>query len=148
MFERHLVNFSQETYQNKYQVIESTGYLPNKHIDNADIYIQDVKEREDAVPTYIGFGIAIPHAVSEGVKEPFVIYRKLKEPLIWSEDSEEVSHIFMIGVPKDKGSKQHLKIISELSKSLMREDYRNQLLHAENEDSVYRLLQQIEERLS
>lgn len=45
----------------------------------------------------------------------------------WDGNGEMVKHIFMIGVPKESGSNLHMRIISELSKNIMRNAWREVL---------------------
>ncbi len=148
MFDKKLVNFNKKTYADKFEVIQDLAHLENANVGDADVYAAAVTEREQVVPTYIGYGIAMPHAITPGVKKAFVIYQKLENGVKW--DNEDVSDIFMIGVPKDGNTdaKQHLKIISELSKNLMREEFRNSLLNASDSDEVFELLKKIEEGMT
>ncbi len=145
MFKKDLVNFNNKSYKDKFEVIQDLAHLENDNVKDADVYANAVIEREQVVPTYIGYGIAIPHAITPGVESAFVIYQRFENGVSW--DSETVKHIFMIGVPKDGNSdaRQHLKILSELSKNLMREEFRSGLENATNKDEVFALLEQIEE---
>ena len=55
--------------------------------------------------------------------------------------------MMMIGVPADKGSTQHLKILAELSKNLMHEDFREKFLNTKSPDESYELLKSIEKEM-
>ena len=51
--------------------------------------------------------------------------------------------VFQIGVPETGTEKLHLKFISEVSKKLLHEDFRNKLLTTKNADKVFELLNSI-----
>lgn len=153
MFEKNLTIITDRKFKDKNEVISYLANLKNQSVIVPSDYEKDVLERESIVSTYVGFGVAIPHAKSLSLKSPFVIYAKLKELVKWDESDEKVNQVFMIGVPKnengqDSNSRLHLRILSELSKSLMRSDFRDELIQAKEEDEVYKLLKTIEEGMS
>lgn len=147
MFEKNLVIFSDKSYENKFDAISDLIKNVDDKVVSQKKYFDDVKEREETLATYIEYGVAIPHAKTDAVKEPFVVYEKLKHGIVWGDNGEIANYIFMIGVPQQYAGNLHLKIISELSKSLLREKFRNSLLNAENEEDVYQLLLLIEKEI-
>lgn len=147
MFEKDLIVFSDKMYQNKFDVIEDLTKLVKGKVTSVEEYFKDVKEREDSLATYIEYGVAIPHAKTNAVLEPFVVYEKLKNSVVWGDDNQVANYIFMIGVPEKYAGNLHLKIISELSKNLIRPNFRNKLLNAENGDEVYELLMLVEREI-
>lgn len=153
MFQKNLTIITDRKFKDKNEVISYLANLENQNVIVPSDYEKDVLERESIVSTYVGFGVAIPHAKSLSLKSPFVIYAKLKEMVKWDDSDEKVSQVFMIGVPKNENgqetnSRLHLRILSELSKSLMRSAFRNELMQAKEEEEVYKLLKTIEEGMS
>ncbi|WP_406686113.1 PTS sugar transporter subunit IIA, partial [Rossellomorea vietnamensis] len=59
-------------------------------------------------------------------------------------DGSDAKLIFMIAVPKDSEGNEHLKILQLLSRQLMDEDYRDQLLNVKTREEAYVLLEKIE----
>ena len=141
MFAKELTIFTDKVYRDKYEAIEDIAHLPNEFVNNYDEYAKAVVDRENVIATYIGYGIAVNHA--------FVIYVKFLNGCAWAnEDGEDrVDHMMMIGVPADKGSTQHLKILAELSKNLMHEDFREKFLNTKSPDESYELLKSIEKEM-
>jgi fructose PTS system EIIBC or EIIC component len=89
--------------------------------------------------------IAIPHGKSTAVTKPSVVFGIKKDGVDWkSLDGSDAKLIFMIAVPKESEGNEHLKILQLLSRQLMDEDYRNQLLNAETKEEAYKLLEMIE----
>ena len=153
MFEKNLTIMTDRKFKDKNEVISYLANLNNQNVIVPSDYEKDVLERESVVSTYVGFGVAIPHAKSLSLKSPFVIYGKIEEGVKWDESDEKVNQVFMIGVPKsengqEKDSRLHLKILSELSKNLMRSSFRDELIQAKNEEEVYKLLKTIEEGMN
>jgi fructose PTS system EIIA component len=96
----------------------------------------------------VGFDVSIPHGKSEAVTSPFVTFMRTRKPVVWEEGSNDLAQlIFMIGVPINQQDKLHLKILAQISKNLMDEDFRSSLLEAESIDEAYHLLKRIEENI-
>ena len=147
MFDQSLVFFSEKTFENKFDVIKDLANLVSNKVTSSKEYFDAVKEREDTLATYVEYGVAIPHAKTDAVTEPFVVYEKLENGVVWGNNGEIANYIFMIGVPQKYAGNLHLKIISELSKNLMREEFRNKLLNAESAEYVYELLMLVEKEI-
>lgn len=147
MFEKKFIIFSDKIYKNKLDVIADLSKIVAEKVTSPDAYFAGVKEREETIPTYVEYGVALPHAKTDAVIEPFVVYEKLAQGVRWGMDHEIANYIFMIGVPEEYAGNLHLKIISELSKNLMREEFRNRLLNAKNAEEVYQVLMKVEEEI-
>lgn len=107
-------------------------------------YIDSILEREEACTTGIGNGIAIPHGKSAGVKEAIIVFGKLKGGIEWeSLDGEPVNMVFLLGVPEDNVDNLHLKVLSQLSRKLMNEDFVNLLRNANTSEEIFTALSDI-----
>ncbi len=102
------------------------GYLSDK-----DQFRKDVLAREEIFPTYIGFGIGVPHGKSKGVKNA----------IQWTDD-EEADFIIMIAVGDEEKGEFHLQLLSKVTRLMMHEDFRNTLKNGTKE-SVYEALNKI-----
>jgi PTS system fructose-specific IIC component len=104
-----------------------------------------ILNREKESTTGIGFSIAIPHGKSNAVLKPSVVFGLKKEGVDWdSFDGSLAQLIFMIAVPEKSEGNEHIKILQMLSRKLMDEEYRNQLLSIQNKQQAYDLLSQVE----
>lgn len=122
---------------------EKVGII-SKQID----FLSKVLEREAMISTAVGYQIAIPHGKSVVVKHPFVGFLRTKEQFIWSEeDNESVNMIFLIGVPEENQDNIHLKVISQLSKKLLSDAFRDQLRQLNTCDEIYSLLSSLNKKL-
>ncbi|MBA4494654.1 PTS sugar transporter subunit IIA [Paenactinomyces guangxiensis] len=89
----------------------------------------------------MGFGIAIPHGKSAGVSYPRVAFGRKLEGIDWnSMDDEKAKLIFMIAVPEEQAGNEHLKILQALSRKLIDDSFRAQLLDAKTKDEVISLM--------
>lgn len=116
----------------------------NNYIDDKDKLLGAVKKRESEISTAIGYLIAIPHGKSDAVKSPFISLVRTSEKVKWSEDNDEmVRLVFLIGVPENSEGKLHLKFISQLSKNLLDDDFRDSLLSKKNNKEIFEQLSSI-----
>lgn len=97
--------------------------------------VSKLQEREEQVSTGFEKGIAIPHAKIAGLTEPIITIVKT-EGIDWnSMDGENTDLILNILVPEN-GSDQHLKILAQLTRKLINDDFIKQLKNATNTELV------------
>lgn len=119
--------------------LDETGILSSK-----ETYKEAILAREAEGTTGMGMNIAIPHGKSDAVKRPAVVYGRSIEGIDWnSMDGTEAKLIFMIAVPTESAGDAHLKILQMLSRKLMDNDFRNELLEADSKEGVYALLEEV-----
>lgn len=102
-------------------------------------YVEQVFEREKTFPTAIGFEFAIPHGKTDAVKTAAVAFGRLKNHLAWGED-EKVKYIFLIAVPEKEAGDRHLQILAQLSRKIMRDEFREEIKNCSDVDEILKLL--------
>lgn len=130
----------------KEEIINELAEAINKdnRLNNFEGYISEVLDREKLSTTGIGFGVAIPHGKTEAVKVPTVAFGRSKAGVQWeSLDGQPVHMVFLLAVPTEAASNTHLKILAALSRKLMNEDFREELLSVEKKDSLLSVLDDI-----
>ena len=130
----------------KEEAIEKLAALAEKEgkVTSKNSYIESVLEREESCTTGIGNGIAIPHGKSDAVKEAIIVFGKAKSGIEWdSLDNSTVDMIFLLGVPEDNVDNLHLKVLSQLSRKLINEDFVDLLRRAETTDEIFSALSDI-----
>jgi fructose PTS system EIIBC or EIIC component len=101
--------------------------------------------REAQGSTGLGMNIAIPHGKSNAVKRPAVTFGIKREGVDWNSiDGTDAKLVFMIAVPQESAGDAHLKILQLLSRRLMDDQFREDLLKAATKEEVYPLLETIE----
>ncbi len=132
--------------KDKKSVIKELAEVMNKKgfIDDLDQLIEDVWKRESLDTTGIGLKIALPHAKTEHISEPCVVFGRSDEGIDFkSLDGDKAHLFFLICIPKD-GVNLHLKVLAMLSRSLIHEGFRKELLEAKTNEEVYDLLKRVE----
>jgi fructose PTS system EIIBC or EIIC component len=119
--------------------LDDSGILSSK-----EKFKQAILSREKESTTGIGMNIAIPHGKSESVKTPSVVFGLKRDGVDWNSlDGTAAKLIFMIAVPKHSEGNEHLKILQMLSRKLMDENYREELLAVQTKEEAYKLLETI-----
>lgn len=112
---------------------ERTG-LPARAIFDA------VLQRERLGSTGVGQGVAIPHARLTGINDVVGIFARLRTPVDFeSIDGRPADIIFMLLAPEDAGA-EHLKALARVSRMLRREDVRQRLRAAPDNEAVHAVL--------
>ncbi|WP_226659894.1 PTS fructose transporter subunit IIABC [Pseudalkalibacillus hwajinpoensis] len=113
-------------------------------IDSSHQFRDAIISRENESSTGIGMNIAIPHGKSSAVREPRVVFGLKPEGIDWNSlDGTKARLIFMIAVPKESEGDAHLKILQMLSRQLMDDQFRENLLTVQTKKEAYDLLEQI-----
>lgn len=138
--------FVDSEIQTKQEVIELISKVAKEQglISDIEIFKEKVFAREAEISTSVGNQVAIPHGKSDVVVELFVAFMRTKEGFKWDENSDElVKLIFLIGVPAKDANKLHLKYIAEISKKLINDEFRANLLNLTTQKEIFELLESI-----
>ena len=119
---------------------DGTEVLEEGRITNKEIYLDSVLEREKLASTAVGFGVGIPHGKSEVVKTATVVFGRSDKGIKWNEDGETVKLLFLLAIPIEAASNQHLKILAALSRKLMDEDFIGLLKTGKNKADILNAL--------
>lgn len=133
----------------KTEIIKELAALINNEnrLNNFEGYLESVLEREESITTGIGFGIAIPHGKCKSVDVPTVAFGRVETGVEWkSLDEEPVHIIFLLAVPEEAESNQHLKILAALSRKLLDDSFREGLLNINDEEELLDLLSKVFEK--
>lgn len=119
-----------------------TALKSEERINDFDLFLQDVMDREALASTAIGDSIALPHAISSTVSHATLVFIRLSDEIKWNSE-DKIRYVFGIAVPKENKDNQHLKILSSLARQLLHDEFKNSVLHANNVDECYELLSNI-----
>jgi PTS system fructose-specific IIA component len=98
-------------------------------------FIADLAAREAQMPTGLEGGIGIPHARSEHVTEPTLGFGRSSNGIDWGAADGPARLIFLIAAPAGGGA-EHMNILAQLARRLVREQFRQSLLNAPDEQTV------------
>lgn len=108
--------------------------------ENEEMIYKELLNRENECSTSVGLGIAIPHIKSDYINKVTLVIIKPKKEFYWEKD-EEVNVIISILAPKEVDSNLHIKLLSNLSRKLVNNDYKNLLSNSKDKDTIYNLIE-------
>lgn len=99
-----------------------------------------VYARESLSFTGLESGLAFPHGASSCVKDVCFAVMTTKEPIFDWESldlTNKVSYVFLIAIPENNPSIEHLDLLSELMSRLSGDEYKNKLFSSSTVDEFY-----------
>ena len=120
--------------------------LNNGYINDVDVFVKDIYEREAEGPTGMGSGISIPHGKSLSVLRNGIMIGKTLNPIRWessmTDDGFQETHlIFLFCVSADKEfAKNHMMLLSELAGKLGNDVRVTKLSKAETKEEILNLI--------
>ena len=119
-------------------ILQEHGY-----IGTGEEFLQKVFDREEAMTTGIGYGIAIPHARSKSVQALRILVYILDKAIDFeSIDRQPVHLIFMFAIPEDAKA-NYMPVLGAVSGFLRNEENRSKLMESTSRQEALRLLQEI-----
>jgi mannitol/fructose-specific phosphotransferase system IIA component (Ntr-type) len=145
-----LIEFLQEEFilprvkvKNKRDALEQlVSFLCHTHPmkSTRDQVMKAILEREESMPTGIGHGIAVPHAIiGEGDKIVGVL--GLLEPPVdfGAPDGEPARLVILIATPESQ-KRRHLEVIAAITRMLRDESIRSKLYDAETSEEIHEII--------
>lgn len=144
VFDKSLIEITKEPMTRDQAIDRLLTKLCHRHyITNIEEVRTAILKREAESTTAIGMNVAIPHAKSYAVKRPIVAVLNHKAGVEWeSLDKSNPQLIFLIAVPNDNND-THLKLLQRLSRTLMKDNTRDELIHAQSRDEIFNILKEI-----
>lgn len=104
-------------------------------------YYKALALREKEATTGFGYGIAIPHGKIQEIKNASIIVVKLKNEINWEAlDDKPIKIIIALAVSEKEAGTTHLRLLSEIAKKLMHEDFREDIFKADDKNKIISLL--------
>ncbi len=115
---------------------QMSRYLASLYdIKDPEGLVRKVIERESAMSTGIGFGIAIPHARLDTVDRIYMIAARCAQAIDFNAiDDNPVQLIFLLVSPANTAA-DHTRLLSALSKIMSYEEMRKELLETADAES-------------
>ena len=99
--------------------------------------------REKETTTGFKNGIAIPHSNDASVKRPGLFVIKFDHQIEWNAlDKKPVQVAIALSIPQE-GSKEHLRLLSEIARKLMDEDFTKIILENDDPDILAQAINEI-----
>ncbi|MBQ6560352.1 MAG: PTS sugar transporter subunit IIA [Erysipelotrichaceae bacterium] len=120
--------------------------LENGYINDTELFVKDIYEREAEGPTGMGAGISIPHGKSTSVTRNGIMIGKTVNPIRWessmSDDGYQDTHlIFLFCVSADEEfARNHMMLLSELAGKLGNDVRVTKLSGAQSKEEILDLI--------
>ena len=131
--------------KNKKEALKSLSQILEQKdfVNSSKDALKGFLAREKQFSTGIGFGFAIPHIRIDAVKKPSILFAKSDNGIEWkSMDKNKVNYIFMISIPMSaEAGNDHMAALGELSRSFMKEEFRNKVSEINSVDELKKLFE-------
>ncbi|ADQ13519.1 PTS sugar transporter subunit IIA [Halanaerobium hydrogeniformans] len=117
--------------------------VENGIVGDKEEVVKKAMEREAKGTTGVGRGVAIPHVKSDAVKKAAVAFGRSSEGIDYGSMDEKPSYLFFLITVPEESHNEHLKILAQLSRNLVHDDFRDSLLEAESAEEVMGILEAI-----
>lgn len=105
-------------------------------------YFTGLWQREKEATTGFGNGFAIPHAKIKEVVKPAVFVVKFTDGLDWKALDDQFVHVAIaLAVPEQEAGTEHLKLLSQISRRLIHDDFRDRLMNSTTKREIAALFQ-------
>ena len=108
-------------------------------VTNLEVFLADVRARENQMATGIEGGIGIPHARSAAVTEPTLAFGRSAQGIDWGAADGPAHLIFLIAAPEGGGA-EHMGILASLARRLIHASFRDALHQAPDPEAVVTLV--------
>ncbi len=96
-----------------------------------------VWRREATYPTNVGHGVAVPHCKTDTVGSNSLAVVRLRRPVAWSaSDEQPVRTVLLLASRQSDPATEHLRVFAALARTLMHEEFRNELDEAADPAAV------------
>ncbi len=110
-----------------------------KGIDRKELF-EAFFARERLGPTYLGYGISLPHCRLAGIDEPCALFIRLHGELEPTRRGEEAVHSFLFLVVPENSCNEHLELLSNAATLLGDKQLRDKLKTVSTSDKFCQLL--------
>ncbi|WP_312097658.1 fructose PTS transporter subunit IIA [Niallia sp.] len=115
--------------------------VSNNIASSSEKLLHALEEREKQSTTGFIDGFAIPHAKSSSIQIPSALIITLSEGIDWdSMDQKPVKFIISLLIPENEAATTHLTALSNISRMLIHQEIRENLLEAQNKQEVLQLI--------
>jgi len=115
-------------------------------IQDRDVALKAVLDREKIMSTGVGDGVAIPHGKADGVNKIATSFGVTKEDVDFASiDNKPVRLIFLLVGPPDVTG-PHLKALSRIFRLMHNQEFRQQLIAAKSAREVLEVLRKEEDK--
>ncbi|TWP46781.1 PTS sugar transporter subunit IIA [Lentzea tibetensis] len=110
-------------------------------VTDIDLFLTDIEKREQQMATGLEGGIGIPHCRSAAVTEPTLAFGRSTNGVDFGAPDGPAKLIFLIAAPEGGGA-DHMTVLAALARRLVRAEFKQTLLQADDPAAVAAYVQQ------
>ena len=112
----------------------------NNYIKDDQALFETLMEREKLGSTGIGENVAIPHGKSDEVTQIITVLARSKKGVEFESLDQKPVHFVCMVIAPAHSTGQHLKVLARVSRIFKNQGIREEILKAENSDTIYSIL--------
>jgi fructose-specific phosphotransferase system IIA component len=120
-------------------------FKDDPRVNNLNDVKNCVLEREKIMSTGVGKGFAIPHGKTNSINEIIAAFGKSEIPIDYDALDGEPVHLVFLLVGKDALVGKHIKLLSRVSRMMNSDEFREQLVNANEENEILKIFQEEEQ---
>jgi len=114
------------------------GRAPQPHLLEEAIWL-----REETYSTGFGYGFAMPHCKTEHLDANTIAISRLAQGVVWGAlDGNPVDVVILLALRAKDHGKEHMRIFAQLSRLVMRDEFRDRVRNETNTDALLAFLKQ------
>lgn len=111
---------------------------------SVEAIVQGLQERETQSTTGFQDGFAIPHTQDESIIKPAIIVVRTETGIEWESFDNQPAFFFLsLLIPKSDAGTTHLQALAALSRTLMDEEKRQEMLDAKTNEQLSTLVEKV-----
>ncbi len=111
-------------------------------VNDPHALVVEMSNREKMGSTGVGYGIAIPHAISDNVRQPVILVTRLAHPLNWNSIDDKPVHLLVFILAPEKDRNRYLELLAEIARGLNSPPIRDAALKAKNARTAAKIISQ------
>jgi len=112
----------------------------------AELVGQKLYEREQAHPTVMGGGLAIPHATVPGLPGPVIGVALAGEPIHFGSSELDPVRVFFVLLSPPGYEREHVKLLARICRLVRHEGFIDELEQAEDSQGIIDLIQVVDDQ--
>lgn len=124
-------------------LLAEMAFVNSDAIENKELFLEKLFQREEVGTTGIGMGIVVPHARCESLNRIVVAVALLENPIEFNTpDGIPAKLVIVIGGPKNN-NKEYLNLLATIARNFRNKDYRENVLTASGKEELIEALAEI-----
>ncbi|WP_372712952.1 PTS sugar transporter subunit IIA [Ilyobacter sp.] len=109
-------------------------------VENKQLFLERLFQREEVGTTGIGMGIVVPHARCESLNKIIIAVALLENPIEFNTpDGVPAKLVILVGAPKNN-NKEYLDLLAKIARKFRNKDYRENILEASSKEELIEAL--------